>query len=370
MSALDGYYSIYQGVTIQMIISSGAIILRGGAILVALGTLLSLAATPPKAPAARWTRLNNGNPILTPKGDGFESAGVFNPSVVKKDGKFIMLYRAQDKAGTSRLGYAHSADGIHFIRKAEPVLVPETDYERGGGVEDPRIVEIGRTFYLTYTGYNKKDAQLCLATSKDLLHWERKGVIMPAYKGRWNIGWPKSGAILTEKVNDRYWMYFVGDSAKDLHETGVAFSYDLIHWTEALDQPVVRPRPGYFDARVVEPGPPPIMTKEGILLIYNGADEKGVFATGWVLFDKNDPTKVVARCDKSIFTVEREWEKEGQVGNVVFVEGIVRDGRRWLIYYGGADKYVGVAVAKALPYVKPSDKALNRSRAVQSFNLF
>ena len=123
-----------------------------------------------------------------------------------------------------------------------------------------------------------------------------------------------------------------------------------------LDLPVVRRRPGYFDAKVVEPGPPPIMTEQGILLIYNGADEKSVFATGWVLFDKNDPTKVVARSDKPIFTVEQEWEKVGQVPNVVFVEGVVQDGDRWLFYYGGADKFVGVAVAKALPHVKPSNR--------------
>ncbi|WP_410969397.1 hypothetical protein, partial [Salmonella sp. SAL04284] len=80
------------------------------------------------------------------------------------------LYRAQDKAGTSRLGYAASSDGIHFTKRPDPVFSSETDYERNGGVEDPRLVKIRGTYYLTYTGYNKKDAQLCLAVSKDLLH--------------------------------------------------------------------------------------------------------------------------------------------------------------------------------------------------------
>src|SRR6266851_6580563 len=255
-----------------MKILSGSTLLRTGIVPIAL--LSMMAASAPKAPFQQWERLNHGNPIMAPKGNGFESAGVFNPAVVIKDGKFVMLYRAQDKDGTSRLGYAQSTDGIHFVRRSEPVLAPETDYERDGGVEDPRLVKIGSTYYLTYTGYNKKDAQLCMATSKDLIHWKREGIIMPAYKGRWNMGWPKSGAILTAKINHRYWMYYLGDSAKDVHETGVAYSYDLIHWTEVLDQPVVRGRPGYFDAKVVEPGPPPIMTERGILLIYNGADEK------------------------------------------------------------------------------------------------
>lgn len=321
------------------------IILNTAAVL-AFISLISLAAVPFKVPFSEWVRLNQGNPILSPQGDGFESAGIFNPAVIKKDGKFVMLYRAQDRAGASRLGYATSDDGVRFTRRPQPVLVPEADYEKDGGVEDPRLVKIDTDYYLTYTGYNKKDAQLCLATSKDLINWERKGVIMPANKGRWNVGWTKAGAILTEKVKGKYWMYYMADPAKDVNEMGVAFSDDLIHWTEALDQPILKRRPGYFDAKVVEPGPPPIMTKDGILLIYNGADEKTVYATGWVLFDKEDPTRVLVRSDKPVFSVEREWERVGQVPNVVFVEGMVRDGNRWLFYYGGADKHLGVAVAK------------------------
>src|SRR5260370_9128007 len=72
-------------------------------------------------------------------------------------GKFVMLYRAQDTAGTSRLGYAESTDGIHFTRRAGPALSPETEYEKDGGVEDPRLQKFADTFYLTYTGYNKQD---------------------------------------------------------------------------------------------------------------------------------------------------------------------------------------------------------------------
>lgn len=312
-----------------------------------LSTLAALAALTFGLPFGEWQRANRANPVMGPQGDGFESAGVFNPAVVRAGGKFVMLYRAQDGRGTSRLGYATSADGVNFTRRPAPVLEPEADYERDGGVEDPRLVRVFDTFYLTYTGYNKKDAQLCLAVSKDLVRWERKGVIMPAYKGRWNVGWTKSGAILAEKVRGKYWMYYMADSSRDVHETGVAFSDDLVHWTEALDRPVLSHRPGSFDATVVEPGPPPVMTKDGILLIYNGADDKSVYATGWALFDKHDPTRVLARSDQPIFRVERPWEREGQVPNVVFVEGMVRAGDRWLFYYGGADKYIGVALAQA-----------------------
>ncbi len=320
------------------------------ALVVLVLAAVAFAAPPVGSPFGTWTRKSQA-PILSPRGDGFESAGTFNPSVIKKGGQFVMLYRAQDRKGTSSLGYATSHDGVHFERRAEPVLVSEAPYEKGGGVEDPRLVKFGNTYYLTYTGYNnvdgiapdKKDAQLCMATSTDLIHWQRQGIIFPAYKGKWNVKWTKSGAIVPKKINGKYWMYFLGDALDKDTQMGVAYSTDLLHWTEALDQPVLSSRAGSFDAHVVEPGPPPILTREGILLVYNGADAKDVYSTGWVLFDKHDPTKVLARANEPIFSPGLDWEKDGQVPNVVFVEGMVRDGKDWLFYYGGADKHVGVA---------------------------
>jgi len=256
-----------------------------------------------------------------------------------------MLYRAQDAAGTSRLGYAESGDGIRFTRMFGPVLKPEADYEKGGGVEDPRLVQLNDRYYLTYTAYNRKDAQLCLAESNDLVHWNRLGVILPAYQGKWNRGWTKSGAIVPEKINDKYWMYWLGTAADKTDQMGVSSSRDLLHWNEESEAPVLPRRPGKFDSRVVEPGPPPILTPEGIVLIYNGADDKLVYRTGIAIFDRNDPRKLLHRSNEPLFEPQRDWEKNGRVPNVVFVEGMARRGTEWLFYYGGADKFVGVATA-------------------------
>jgi len=319
---------------------------------------LSFAAATADLPFGPWTRASN-EPILSPQGASWESAGTFNPTVelvVPMDNfnqprgsraipEIVMLYRAQDASGTSRLGFAESIDGIHFTRRPDPVLSPEADYEKDGGVEDPRLQRFGGTYYLTYTGYNKKDAQLCLATSRDLIHWERKGVILPAYKGNWNKGWTKSGAIVPEKIDGKYWMYWLGAAADKTDQMGLSYSTDLLHWTEATQTPVLPRRPGRFDSRVVEPGPPPILTSNGIVLIYNGADDNLVYRAAVAVFDRNDPRKLLSRSDAPIFAPEKEWEKVGQVPNVVFVEGLVREEHRWLFYYGGADKYVGVAQA-------------------------
>ncbi|HEX6505489.1 MAG TPA: glycoside hydrolase family 130 protein [Terriglobales bacterium] len=299
------------------------------------------------APLTNLRRLTE-QPIVSPEGEAWESAGTFNPTVVFHNGRYVMLYRAQDKHGTSRLGYAESADGTHFTRRAQPVLSPETDYEKDGGVEDPRLVKFGDTYYLTYTGYNKKDAQLGLATSRDLLHWDRKGVILPANKGNWNVKWTKSGAIVPEKINGKYWMYFLGTAADNTDQMGLANSGDLIHWTDAAQKPVLPRRPSQFDSRVVEPGPAPILTAEGIVLVYNGADDQLVYRTGVAVFDRNQPSRAIWRSATPIFAPAEAWEKVGQVPDVVFVEGMVQLGRRLLFYYGGADKYVGVAEARLI----------------------
>jgi predicted GH43/DUF377 family glycosyl hydrolase len=313
-----------------------------------LAASLALAAQSHDLPFGPWTRASN-EPILSPQGTAWESVGTFNPAVVFRNNKIVMLYRAQDASGTSRLGYAESTDGLHFTRRLEPVLSPEADYEKDGGVEDPRLQKFGDTFYLTYTGYNKKDAQLCLATSSDLIHWERKGVILPAYKGNWNVGWTKSGAIVPEKIDGKYWMYWLGTAADKTDQMGLSYSDDLLHWTEATKTPVLPRRPGMFDSRVVEPGPPPILTPQGIVLIYNGADDHLVYSTAVAVFDRKDPRKLLSRSDVPIFAPEKVWEKVGQVPNVVFIEGLVQKDNHYFFYYGAADKFIGVAQSLSAP---------------------
>ena len=296
------------------------------------------------------SRLSN-EPVLAP-GPAWSSTGLFNPAAVELHGKTVLLFRATDAEMISRIGYADSGDGLHFTIREQPVLTPEAPYEVGGGVEDPRLVHIEGTYYLTYTGYNGKDAQLCLATSKDLIHWERRGVILPAYKGTWNTKWTKSGAILPQKVKDRWWMYYLGTrtdaDGQERDYMGLASSADLLHWSDASDAPVLSRRPGAFDSRVMKPGPAPMMTSAGILLLYNGANDSLVYGPGWALFDSQDPSKLIARAEKPFLLPEFEWEKKGVVPNVIFLEGDIlkftMSGRMDVnAYYGAADHVVGAA---------------------------
>jgi len=151
-----------------------------------------------------------------------------------------------------------------------------------------------------------------------------------------------------EKIRGKYWMYFLGTTEDNNDQMGLASSPDLLHWTDDTDTPVLPVRAGMFDSRVAEPGPAPIVTPKGIVLIYNGADDKLVYRTGVAVFDRNDPRVLISRTEASIFSPEKQWEKVGQGPDVVFVEGMVRQGERYLFYYGGADTYVGVAEAPAV----------------------
>lgn len=305
----------------------------------------------------KFLRLSH-KPVLTPRKGKFDSAGAFNPGCTKlPDGRTIMLYRAQDNAGVSRIGLAESTDGIHFEVHAEPVLSPSLPDE-SKGIEDPRLcasLENPSQWFLTATAYNK-DAQLALYKSSDLYHWERVGIIMPAGKGKWNINWTKSGAIVPQKINGKFWMYYLGDTPDGCNQTGLACSFDGIHWEDATERPVLPVRSNMFDSQVVEPGPAPLITDDGILLLYNGADKNLRYQIGWALFDKSNPSRLIARSDSPIFSPEESWELKNaskevhQAPNVVFAEGLVRDNDRFLIYYGAADSYVGVAETKLVPY--------------------
>jgi predicted GH43/DUF377 family glycosyl hydrolase len=290
-----------------------------------------------------------GNPILRPTSRPWESKFVFNPAAIVKDGLVHLLYRAQGPDGRSSIGLATSSDGVHFRRRDQPVLVATEPYELPGGCEDPRIVKVGSTYYMTYTGYDGSSARLCLATSPDLVRWSKRGPMFANFVTR-DVGkpWSKSGAILTTKVTDpathrkRYVMYF-GD--KDIY---YAWSDDLLHWTPGpVDQPVMRPQPGTYSAELLEPGPPPLITDNGyVLFIHNSAahdpDGKLVYRAGQALIDPAAPLTELARLTTPFLVPTTPDETAGQVNNVVFVEGLVAYRGEWLLYYGEGDAGVGV----------------------------
>jgi len=326
-----------------------------------------------------FEKVSEANPILRPSSDYsfldpivsetryFEEKNVLNPSAVVKDGLVHLIYRAQDSLMTSRLALATSVDGIHFEKQTEPILFPDNDaqlaFEWPGGIEDPRVVSLDNgDYYLTYTAYDGKTARLFAATSPDLMHWQKLGSVFenPKYADKWS----KSGALITTQVEDQfvatkidgyYYMYY-GDTS-----LFIARSKDLKSW-EVLEDgekqtplKVLNPRPGYFDSRLVEPGPFAVLREEGIVLIYNASNARGfnesslpefTYAAGQALFDSSEPWKLLDRTPTHFITPETEFEKVGEVNQVVFVEGFIYFKEKYFLYYGTADSNIGVAVSR------------------------
>ena len=329
-----------------------------------------------------FVRPEGVNPVISPNKESvfdcpmrkgplkWEESDTFNPAATVKDGKIVVLYRAEDNtfqgvgSRTSRLGYAETTDGVTMKRDAKPVLFPcedgfrDLDWE--GGCEDPRLAMTEDGLYvLTYTSWNKKVPRLSIATSRDLRNWTKHGLAFGKADGGGHINRGcKSAAIVQApsakdpsryvitKVNGKYLMYW-GEAAFEW-----ATSDNLIDWTPR--GVVMTPRRGYFDSALTEVGPAAILTEKGIVVFYNGKNAngdsadprypRGVYCAGQALFDANNPTKLLARLDEPYFWPEADFEKTGQYKDgTVFTEGLVFFKGKWHLYYGCADSFVGYA---------------------------
>jgi predicted GH43/DUF377 family glycosyl hydrolase len=131
-----------------------------------------------------------------------------------------------------------------------------------------------------------------------------------------------------------------------------AWSDDLIHWTPSSnDEPIMTPTPGTFGEFLVEVGPQPILTNNGlILLLHNAAvkrpDGSVYYSCGQLLFSPDDPTRILAQMNQPWLEPETYEDTHGLVSNVTFVEGLVFLRDTWFAYYGQSDSTLGVATYK------------------------
>lgn len=304
-------------------------------------------------PLGPFTPYEN-NPILRPKGDSWESSNLYNPAALVVDDRVVLLYRAHAEDIVSHVGIAFSEDGYHFEREDAPILSPEHDYERFG-CEDPRIAYIEGTYYLTYTGWDRHSAQLCLATSPDLRDWTKHGPLFEDFDTFRTMdprghNWSKAGVIVPRQIDGGWWMYF--------GEGGIywATSEDLIHWAPGTtdEHPMYAPTPGTWDEALVEIGSSPVLTDNGLLLLLtNGATRRTLedgtrevdYRCGQIVIDPADPTTVLARLQEPWLRPQTFEDTHGLVSNVTFVEGLVKFRGKWFAYYGQSDTTLAVAVA-------------------------
>lgn len=315
-----------------------------------------LSALDPSARARTFQRASE-NPILAPQGSGFEARDVFNAAAVDSGGSVRILYRAMSADNTSTIGLASSKDGIHVDeRLPEPVYVPRTDFEmkkgdpRGNsGCEDPRAVVIDGMLHMTYTAYDGKHAPKGAHTSipvEDFLahrfdRWSAPTLITPEEVD------DKDTALLPETVDGNYIVY---------HRVGGIICADIVpdlSFTKRVSRciEILLPRRGMWDSRKVGIAGPPVKVDEGWLMIYHGVSRHATYRLGAALLDPAG-TSVLARSADPVFEPMEAYEREGEVKNVVFSCGQAVRGDTVFLYYGAADKVLGVATGSLSHIVK------------------
>jgi len=331
-------------------------------------------------------KTDEGSVVLESRpGFEFENEGVLNPACVEKDGLIHMFYRAVSKGNFSTIGYCQLKDNKVIYRADKPILIPEYDYECKG-VEDPRITLFEGKYYMFYTAYDGQNALVAYATSLDLNTWEKHGIISSQmsydraediFKNnkldrrygifeRWYRFlqgdkvklWEKDAALFPKRINGKMAMihrvlpgiqicYF--DKMTDLNNE---------YWEKYLanlDDYIILDPKEKFESAYIGGGSVPIEIDEGWLLIYHGVDvEKNlrIYQAGAVLLDKKNPKKIIGKLPYPLFSPEKDWEKQGVVNNVVFPTGVIVKNDELSIYYGAADKRIGVKTLKLSELLK------------------
>jgi predicted GH43/DUF377 family glycosyl hydrolase len=311
---------------------------------------------------------------------GFENDGVFNPATIKVDNTVHMFYRAVRKGNYSTIGYC-KLDGPFKVveRYNKPVLFPQFDYEIQG-VEDPRIVKIEDTYFMSYCTHDDLNALGALATSRDLKEWTKHGIITPML----TYDEFKSLTEANSHLSEKYLRYYAEYKLRGLLDKKLyLWDKNIVFFPRKINGQLVylhRIRPGiqivkinslaeltkafwekymldFKNKIVLDPkyqheasylggGAPPIETKEGWVMIYHGVEDtpKGyVYSACAALLDLENPQKEISRLKIPLFSPDNIWEQEGVVNNVVFPTGIAQFSERLYIYYGAADAKIAVA---------------------------
>jgi beta-1,2-mannobiose phosphorylase / 1,2-beta-oligomannan phosphorylase len=317
------------------------------------------------------------NPILRPTHYPWESAAVLNPGIAYAGGKVHLFYRAIGSDGISRVGYAASADGIHFTdRLSYPVFAldgysPNSSIGRTymemmyphlvasggswGGVEDPRAVIIGDRLYLSFSAfYNWHSIRVGVVSISinDLLEkrwrWSRPVFLSPP--GQVNKNW----VLFPEKINGRFAVLHSlhsGSRSRVLVDYLDSLDTENAEYIQSSYHPVVDE--SVWDNRVRSAGPPPIKTEKGWLLLYHANDvyEPHKYKIGALLLDLHDPSRVLARSSGPVLEPDVFYENDGKPGIIYACGADIRaDALR--VYYGGADAVVCVAATSLSALLK------------------
>ena len=280
------------------------------------------------------------NPVITAADIPFTCNTVFNGSAVKLHGTYHILVRVEGQHGYSVFALGHGEDGYSFELESLPVMTPASEgfmqkYETAG-VEVPRITVLEGDVYVTYTAFSGYGPVMALARTEDLTSFERLGVISEPGT--------KDGILFPRRINGSY-ARLDRPVGNDVGRIWISFSDELLHWGRS--RVLVSPRPGYWDSYRVGGSTTPIETDEGWLEIYHGIKMTGagpIYRAGVVVLDLENPTVVRGRSPIPVLAPRTDYERIGDINNVVYPSAAIQEADGELkVYYGAADTCICVA---------------------------
>jgi predicted GH43/DUF377 family glycosyl hydrolase len=284
------------------------------------------------------------NPILTAQLWPYPINTIFNAGATRlPGGDTLLLCRVEDRRGVSHFCAARSKNGMDgWVIDPAPTLLPcpEEFPEETWGIEDPRItfLEELNKYAVVYTAYSQAGPGVSLALSDDFCKFERYGEIFPPED--------KDAAILPKRIGDHWALIHRPMSLQGGH-IWISYSPDLRHWGSHKLILCTR-RGAWWDSQKIGLCTPPIMTSAGWLLIYHGVKTTAagaLYRVGLALLDLTMPESCLRRGDAWVFGPETNYERSGDVGNVVFPCGYILepDGDTLRLYYGAADTCIAMA---------------------------
>ncbi|MBW4079931.1 glycoside hydrolase family 130 protein [Paenibacillus sp. S150] len=233
----------------------------------------------------------------------------------------------------SHFRVARSGGGVHFRIDDKPTIMPETKYE-SYGIEDPRITQIGGTYYITYSAISEYGICASMISTTDFAGFKRHG----------NLFHPdnKDVVLFPRLIAGKYYaLHRPSCSHYGQPEIWIAESSDLLQWGN--HRQLIGVREGQWDGGRIGASLVPLETGEGWLEIYHGADRDNKYSIGALLLDKNEPWRVIARSELPLMSPEAEYEMEGFFGNVIFPCGALQEDGLIKMYYGASDTSIGYA---------------------------
>ena len=313
--------------------------------------LMRVAEKPPKAPEGF---LNV--PVLQRHGDAWEveiqTLSLSDPRYDFSDPRKVLdreLGNYTFLTSISHLRLARSTDGVHFTVDPAPLIRPDCALE-AFGTEDARITQIGDTFWINYTAVSAHGITTALASTRDFRTVEKHGVAFVTEN--------RDVTIFPETVRDRYYA-LVRPVPRQIGtaKIWIAESPDLFHWGHFA--PLNLPVFPWSNARTGG-GAVPIRIPEGWLVLYHGADmASNRYSMGAALLDAEHPERVLAVTPRPVLYAEADYETSGFYPNVVFSCGALLKGNRIHMYYGAADRVIGLATAEVDQILGEMEKADN-----------